>query len=70
MKDKGIDENMVGNTPLFTNANGRQLTTAGLAHIINMYAVLVRNLHPELLPEKSHLIRSAIRKLPIYYKLV
>ena len=35
MKDKGIDENMVGNTPLFTNANGRQLTTAGLAHIIN-----------------------------------
>lgn len=52
MKDKGIDENMVGNTPLFTNANGRQLTTAGLAHIINMYAVLVRNLHPELLPEK------------------
>lgn len=38
MKDKGIDENMVGKDPLFTNAHDRILTTAGLAHIINMYA--------------------------------
>lgn len=32
MKDKGIDENMVGNDPLFTNGHSRILTTAGLTH--------------------------------------
>jgi len=52
IKDNGIDENMVGNNPLFTNVHGRILTTAGLTHIINMYASLVRNQHPGLLPEK------------------
>lgn len=44
MKDKGIDENMIGKDPLFTNTHGRTLTAAGLTHIINinMYASLVR----------------------------
>lgn len=52
MKDRGIDENMVGKEPLFTNIHGRVLTTAGLTHIINLYASLVRTQHPGLLPEK------------------
>lgn len=54
MKDKGIDENMVGKDALFTNTHGRTLTTAGLTHIINinMYTSLVRTQYPELLPEK------------------
>lgn len=54
MKDKWIDENMIGKDPLFTNTHGRTLTTAGLTHIINinMYASLVRTQYPELLPEK------------------
>jgi site-specific recombinase XerD len=52
MKDKGIEENMVGKDPLFTNTHDRILTTAGLAHIINMYASLVRTQYPGLLPEK------------------
>lgn len=52
MKDRGIDETEVSNRPLFTNIHGRKLTSAGLTHIINMYADIVRVKYPDTLPDK------------------
>lgn len=52
MKDRGIDETEVSNRPLFTNIHGRKLTSAGLTHIINLYADMVRAQYPGMLPDK------------------
>lgn len=52
MKDRGIDETEVSNRPLFTNIHGRKLTSAGLTHIINMYADIVRVKYPDTIPDK------------------
>ncbi len=52
MKDRGIDETEVSNRPMFTNIHGRKLTSAGLTHIINMYADIVRVKYPGMIPDK------------------
>jgi len=52
MKDSNIEPDNISKQPLFVNAHGRRLTTAGLTHIIIMYADKVREKHPALMPER------------------
>lgn len=52
MKDANVEPDNVSTQPLFVNAHGRRLTSAGLTHIITMYANKVREEHPELIPER------------------
>lgn len=51
MKDASIDENDFGTQSMFVNAHGRKLTTAGLTHIIKMYADPLREKNPNLIPD-------------------
>ena len=52
MKDANIELNNISKQPLFVNAYGRKLTSAGLTHIIMMYADKVRENFPALMPER------------------
>lgn len=52
MKDANIELNNISKQPLFVNAHGRKLTSAGLTHIIMMYADKVRENFPALMPER------------------
>lgn len=52
MYDRHIEIGSTDKQPLFVNNHGRKLTTAGLSHIIKMYADLVREEHPDLIPER------------------
>ena len=52
MKDTNIELNNISKQPLFVNAHGRKLTSAGLTHIIMMYADKVRENFPALMPER------------------
>ena len=52
MKDANIGLNNISKQPLFVNAHGRKLTSAGLTHIIMMYADKVRENFPALMPER------------------
>ena len=52
MKDVNIELNNISKQPLFVNAHGRKLTSAGLTHIIMMYADKVRENFPALMPER------------------
>lgn len=52
MNDTHIDPSNISTQPLFVNAHGRKLTSAGLTHIIKMYADRVREKHPGLVPER------------------
>ena len=52
MKDANIELNNISKQPLFVNAHGRKLTSAGLTHIIMMYAGKVRENFPALMPER------------------
>ena len=61
MKDANIELNNISKQPLFVNAHGRKLTSAGLTHIIMMYADKVRENFPALMPERlsSHSFRHS-----------
>ena len=52
MKDTNIEPDNISKQPLFVNIHGRRLTSAGLTHIIMMYADKVREKHPALMPER------------------
>ena len=52
MKDANIELNNISKQPLFVNAYGRKLTSAGLTHIIMMYADKVRENFPALMPKR------------------
>lgn len=52
MKDINVEPDNISTQPLFVNAHGRKLTSAGLTHIIMMYADKVREKHPALIPER------------------
>lgn len=52
MKDANIELNNISKQPLFVNVHGRKLTSAGLTHIIMMYADKVRENFPALMPER------------------
>ena len=52
MKDTNIEPDNISKQPLFVNAHGRKLTSAGLTHIIMMYADKVRENFPALMPER------------------
>jgi len=52
MKDVNIELNNISKQPLFVNVHGRKLTSAGLTHIIMMYADKVRENFPALMPER------------------
>ena len=52
MKDTNIELNNISKQPLFVNAHGRKLTSAGLTHIIMMYADKVRENFPALMPKR------------------
>jgi len=69
MKDANIELNNISKQPLFVNAHGRKLTSAGLTHIIMMYADKVRENFPALMPERlsrdCHLIHFGTQKQPI-----
>ena len=52
MKDTNIEPDNISKQPLFVNIHGRRLTSAGLTHIIMMYADKVREKHPALIPER------------------
>ena len=52
MKDANIELNNISKQPLFVNAHGRKLTSAGLTHIIMMYADKVRENFPALMPKR------------------
>lgn len=52
MKDANIELNNISKQPLFVNAHGRKLISAGLTHIIMMYADKVRENFPALMPER------------------
>lgn len=52
MKDSNIEPDNIGKQPLFVNAHGRKLTSAGLTHIIMMYADKVKEKHPVLIPDR------------------
>lgn len=52
MEDRGIDEVEISSRPLFTNIHGRKLTSAGLTHIINIYADITRAKYPGVLPDR------------------
>lgn len=52
MKDTNIELNNISKQPLFVNVHGRKLTSAGLTHIIMMYADKVRENFPALMPER------------------
>ena len=52
MKDANIEPDNISKQPLFVNAHGRKLTSAGLTYIIMMYADSARRKHPELIPDK------------------
>ena len=52
MKDVNIELNNISKQPLFVNVHGRKLTSAGLTHIIMMYADKVRENFPALMPKR------------------
>lgn len=52
MKDANIELNNISKQPLFVNAYGRKLTSAGLTHIIMMYADKVRENFSALMPKR------------------
>ena len=52
MKDANIELNNISKQPLFVNVHGRKLTSAGLTHIIMMYADKVRENFPALMPKR------------------
>lgn len=52
MKDANIEPDNISRQPMFVNAHGRKLTSAGLTHIIMMYADKVREKHPVLIPDR------------------
>lgn len=52
MKDANIELNNISKQPLFVNAYGRKFTSAGLTHIIMMYADKVRENFPALMPKR------------------
>ena len=52
MKDTNIEPDNISKQHLFVNIHGRRLTSAGLTHIIMMYADKVREKHPALMPER------------------
>lgn len=52
MKDTNIEPDNISKQPLFVNVHGRKLTSAGLTHIIMMYADKVRENFPALMPER------------------
>ena len=52
MRDIGLDKPQNNTRPLFTNAHGGKLTTAGLTYIINHYANMVRIQSPGLIPDR------------------
>jgi site-specific recombinase XerD len=52
MKDAGIDSDNVSTQPLFVNVHGRKLTTAGLTHIIKLYAMPLKEKCPGLIPDR------------------
>ena len=52
MKDANIELNNISKQPLLVNAYGRKLTSAGLTHIIMMYADKVRENFPALMPKR------------------
>ena len=52
MRDNNVESDNISRQPLFVNANGRKLTSAGLTHIIMMYANKVREKYPSLIPNR------------------
>lgn len=52
MEDYNIESDNISRQPMFVNAHGRKLTSAGLTHIITMYAGRVREKHPVLIPDR------------------
>ena len=52
MKDANIEPDNISRQPMFVNAHGRKLTSAGLTHIIMIYADKVREKHPVLIPDR------------------
>lgn len=52
MEEWDIEVGSLSNKPLFVNKNGRKLTNAGIAYIINMYASPARVLRPDLIPDQ------------------
>ena len=52
MEDVNIELNNISKQPLFVNVHGRKLTSAGLTHIIMMYADKVRENFPALMSER------------------
>lgn len=52
MRDANIEPENYSTQPLFVNAYGRKLTSAGLTHIIKMYADKVRDKHHGLILER------------------
>jgi site-specific recombinase XerD len=78
MKENHLDNPAYNQRPLFANNRGEKLTNSGVTYILNLYAINVRILKPELIPEKisphtlrhskaMHLLQSGVNLVYIRY---
>lgn len=76
MVEQGLDRPEMSKHPLFFNAWGEKLTTAGLAYIVNKYASATRTVYPDLFSGKisphsfrhsraMHLLQSGVNLVVI-----
>lgn len=52
MQENGLDQISKANHPLFYNGRGQKLTRPGIQYIIDKYADMAREQHPELIPKE------------------